>query len=74
VPGLSPSGNGGRLPAICAGVFAGTISWVLFFAGLIALAGRWRRNWWLAAADVFGGVILLAFAGIGLWRWVRRLL
>jgi len=54
-------------------VFAGTIAWVVTFAGLMSLAaarglGRdpahraARRRAWLATADAVGGAILLAFA------------
>ena len=56
------------LPMICAGVFAGTLGWVVAFAGLLALAGRWRRPWWFAAADLAGGITLLGFALVALWR------
>jgi hypothetical protein len=53
---------------ICAGVFAGTLGWVVAFAGLLALAGRWRRPRWFAAADLAGGITLLGFALVTLWR------
>jgi L-lysine exporter family protein LysE/ArgO len=67
--------NGARdLPLLCAGVFVGTISWVVFFAGLLALAGRFRRNWWLAAADATGGAALLVFAAAALLSSIRSLL
>jgi L-lysine exporter family protein LysE/ArgO len=57
-----------ELPMICAGVFVGTLGWVVLFAGAIALAGRRRRPWWVACADAVGGVTLLAFALLALWR------
>jgi len=38
------------------------VSWVILFAGLLSVAGRWRKRWWLVAADEFGGVTLLALA------------
>lgn len=67
--------NGARdLPVLCAGVFAGTTGWVVFFAGLLALAGRFRRNWWLAAADATGGAALLVFAAAALLSSIRSLL
>jgi L-lysine exporter family protein LysE/ArgO len=53
---------GDDMPIICMGVFSGTLAWVLFFAGVIAFLGQWRRNWWLVAADAVGGTLLLAFA------------
>lgn len=60
------------LPMICAGVFVGTLSWVVFFAGLLALLGRRltsrRRAAWLAVADLVGGLTLLGFAILALWR------
>lgn len=62
------------LPLICVGVFFGTISWVLTFSGGLHWAGRWRRRWWLAAADLLGGFTLLCFAGAGIWHALRPLL
>jgi hypothetical protein len=59
------------LPITCAGVFIGTIAWVLTFSGLLAWAGRRRRNGWLAAADAVGGATLLFFAVVMVWRLVR---
>src|SRR4051794_6046582 len=48
VPGQVTAGGGGGgfgagLPAVAAGVFLGTLSWVIAFAGLLAWAGRYRR-------------------------------
>jgi threonine/homoserine/homoserine lactone efflux protein len=60
-----------HLPMICAGVFLGTLGWVVAFAGTLALAGRYRRAWWTAAADAAGGATLLAFALAALWRLAR---
>jgi threonine/homoserine/homoserine lactone efflux protein len=72
---------GRDLPMICAGVFIGTLAWVVLFAGVLGVAGRVRRNWWLAAADGVGGLILLAFAAaaaghaaVSLWRSLHPLL
>jgi len=62
------------LAIVCSGVFAGTVSWVVFFAGVLALAGRYRRNWWLAAADAVGGAALLVFAAAALLSSVRAFL
>ena len=56
------------LPIICAGVFIGAFGWVAFFAGLLSLAGRYRKPWWMTAADEFGGVMLLGLAGVALLR------
>jgi threonine/homoserine/homoserine lactone efflux protein len=57
------------LPMICAGVFVGTLGWVVLFAGALALAGPYYRPRWLApAADGLGGLTLLGFALLSLWR------
>jgi L-lysine exporter family protein LysE/ArgO len=61
------------LPVICAGVFVGTLAWVAFFCTLLTVLGRWRRAWWLAAADLIGGAMLLGFAGLGVWHLCREL-
>src|SRR5262249_40002132 len=52
------------LPMICMGVFVGTISWVIGFAGALAIVGRWRRGLWMFLADAFGGTTLLGFAAL----------
>jgi L-lysine exporter family protein LysE/ArgO len=56
------------LPMFCLGVFVGTIGWVLSFAGLLSFAGRFRRPWWLVAADEIGGTMLLVLAAAALLR------
>ena len=56
------------LPMICAGVFVGTLGWVVLFTGVLAVLGRFRRPWWTALADAAGGTTLLAFALLALWR------
>jgi hypothetical protein len=53
------------------GVFIGTLMWVLCFAGALAWAGRWRKNWWLALADLAGAVVLFCFAALEVWRATR---
>jgi L-lysine exporter family protein LysE/ArgO len=77
VPALAgPVGRGDRqnLPLICSGVFAGTVTWVVFFAGVLTFAGRYRRNWWLAAADAAGGAAMLVFAAAALLSSLRPFL
>ena len=77
VPVLAGAVSGGghsELPIVCAGVFAGTVSWVVFFAGVLSLAGKFRRNWWLAAADAAGGAAMLVFAAAALLSSIRSLL
>jgi L-lysine exporter family protein LysE/ArgO len=56
------------MPIICIGVMIGALGWVIAFAGLLSLAGRFRRPWWMAAADIIGGVMLLALAGAAIFR------
>jgi L-lysine exporter family protein LysE/ArgO len=66
------------LPMICAGVFVGTLAWVVTFVGLLSLATRGvgsrshgttrHRHAWPAVADAIGGIVLLAFALLALWR------
>jgi L-lysine exporter family protein LysE/ArgO len=73
VPGLvgSLTDTPGRdLPVLAVGVAAGAISWVVFFTTLLAFASRWRRPWWTVAADAVGGMLLLAFAALTLWKTV----
>ena len=78
VPGQVTAGGGGGvfgegLPVVAAGVLLGTLSWVIAFAGLLAWAGRYRRTWWLAAADATGGrAILFGFAAAGFLRLMHR--
>ena len=62
------------LPLVCVGVFIGTLGWVVVFAALLALAGRYRRNWWLAFADAAGGTMLLVFAAGALLSSLRAFL
>jgi threonine/homoserine/homoserine lactone efflux protein len=50
------------LPIIVLGVFVATIGWVIGFSGLLSFAGRWRRRWWMVAADEFGGAMLVILA------------
>jgi L-lysine exporter family protein LysE/ArgO len=57
-----------ELPFICAGVFIGALSWVLFFASIMSAAGRISRHTVLVCADLVGGVLLLAFALVAIWR------
>ena len=63
-----------ELPLVAAGVFIGTMAWVVTFSGVLALAGKYRRNWWLAAADAAGGATLLVFAAAALLSSLRSLL
>ena len=66
--GLDPSHD---LPAICIGVFLGTISWVNLFAGLLTWLGRFRKATWIVLADTIGGLVLLSFAAAAILRTIR---
>jgi L-lysine exporter family protein LysE/ArgO len=72
----SLSGDAARrqLPLICAGVFLGTVGWVLTFTGTLSALGRFRRDIWLLVADTLGGATLLAFALALFLRSIRPLL
>jgi L-lysine exporter family protein LysE/ArgO len=73
--GVSVEGVAARLPMTCIGVFIGTAAWVLFFAGCLSVAGRYRRRGGLlAAADVVGGGVLLFTAVASLWSLGKRFL
>jgi L-lysine exporter family protein LysE/ArgO len=64
----------GELPIICLGVFVAAIAWVLFFTTALKSLRRWRRQWWMMAADALGGLLLLAFAGYAFWTSILRFL
>jgi threonine/homoserine/homoserine lactone efflux protein len=59
------------LPLICIGVALGALSWVFSFSGLLSLAGRFRKPWWMTAADEVGGVMLIGLAAVALLRAVQ---
>jgi threonine/homoserine/homoserine lactone efflux protein len=61
------------LPMLAAGVFVGTTAWVVCFAGLMSVLGRYRKPWWMAAADAAGGLVLLAFAALSVFGLLRKL-
>ena len=65
VPSAGARSPGTSLPILCLGVFLGTIVWVIGFSASMAYARRFRQGWWAAAADIAGGIILLAFAVFG---------
>lgn len=71
VPAAGASTASGSLPVVCAGVFAGTLTWVLCFAGSIHWLRRFQQKHWMAIADLIGGMILLAFAAAGIWSLIR---
>lgn len=64
----------GDLPIITIGVFGATLTWVVLFAGVLKALGRWRRQWWMMAADALGGLVLLGFAGRAFWTSLPRFL
>jgi threonine/homoserine/homoserine lactone efflux protein len=68
-PGTVVTGAAGyALPAVCAGVFAGALAWVVFFTTLVGRLRHFGGERWLRWADLAGGVTLLAFAGRAIWR------
>jgi L-lysine exporter family protein LysE/ArgO len=56
------------LPLLALGVLMGTIAWVAFFSTLMSLAGKIARRKALFLADACGGVVLLSFAALTIWR------
>lgn len=71
---LSLSAQPRQLPFLAGGVFVGTVSWVLTASTFLALLGRWRKPWWLAAADLVGGLLMLLFALLAALAALRRLI
>ena len=71
LPSLAGPIDPHRLPLIAVGVFAGTFSWVLAFAGTLAVVGRFRRGAWLRGVDAAGGATLIAFAVAAFLRSIR---
>jgi len=65
VPAAGARAQADSLWLVCAGVFLGTISWVVGFAGMISGLRRFQQRWWMMAADLAGGCILLLFAILG---------
>jgi L-lysine exporter family protein LysE/ArgO len=67
VPGLPAARD---IASLILGVFLGTAAWVLTFSSLLAWLGRGRRALWITIADAVGGVVLLGFAGVAIWKGV----
>ena len=65
VPGLPASRD---IASLIVGVFLGTVTWVLSFSALLSWLGRGRRALWITIADAVGGVVLLCFAAVAIWR------
>jgi L-lysine exporter family protein LysE/ArgO len=70
---LAPDSAVKSLPLTCVGVFIGTIAWVVTFCSILSRIGKRANRYWFATADLAGGVVLLIFAGIGVWHLVREL-
>jgi len=70
---LGPDVAAKSLPLTCVGVFIATIAWVLTFCSILSRIGKRANRYWFAAADLAGGLILITFAAIGVWRLVREL-
>jgi threonine/homoserine/homoserine lactone efflux protein len=73
VPAAGARSQAEALWLICIGVFLGTLSWVVCFAATISVMRRFQRRWWMAAADIVGGCILLFFGGLGGFATLREL-
>jgi L-lysine exporter family protein LysE/ArgO len=71
---VDPEHSRSQLPIICTGVFVGTLTWVVFFTATLKWLRRWRRQWWMTAADALGGTMLLGFAGYAFWTSMPRFL
>ena len=59
------------LPLLAIGVLIGTVSWVVFFSTVMSLAGKIARRKALFLADACGGLVLLGFAALTIWRLMR---
>jgi threonine/homoserine/homoserine lactone efflux protein len=59
------------IPALVAGVFTGTFGWVVAFTGLLAYLKRFQQGWWMAAADLVGGLMLLGFSVLAVLTLLR---
>jgi L-lysine exporter family protein LysE/ArgO len=59
------------LPLVCIGVFLATITWVLAFSGAISLVGGLGKQRWIRVTNLAGGILLLTFAGMAIWRVAR---
>ncbi len=68
------AGPAQSLPWVCGGVFLGAFAWVCFFSTLIHHAGRRRRQGFLVAADLLGGLTLLYYSLGAIWRVTQLLL
>ena len=62
------------LPLLCAGVFASTLGWVCTFAGALSLARGGVKLQWMKFTNLAGGIFLLVFAGMTIWRAARAFL
>jgi threonine/homoserine/homoserine lactone efflux protein len=71
LPSIAGAIDRRRLPWVAAGVFVGTFSWVLAFAGTLSVLGRFRRGAWVRATDLGGGITLIAFAVAVFLRSIR---
>ena len=59
------------LPLMALGVTLGAATWVMVWCSLLTGLGRYRRPWWVAAANGLGGLTLLGLAGISLVRLIK---
>jgi threonine/homoserine/homoserine lactone efflux protein len=62
LPGMAMAISPTAMVPMAAGVFIGTMSWVIFFAGTLSVVRRFKSGAWMRVADIAGGITLLAFA------------
>ncbi|MBB70991.1 MAG: hypothetical protein CMF50_01170 [Legionellales bacterium] len=67
LPALADHGHYGMLLA-CVGVMLGTVSWVGFLNTVIAITRHRLGPRFMRGLNSAGGVILVGFAGFGLWH------
>jgi putative LysE/RhtB family amino acid efflux pump len=70
---LDADGSAAKAGILVAGVFTGTISWMVLLAGISEFVRARARDGFLAWANRAGGAILLAFAGWLFWQYVGGL-
>lgn len=68
---LGTDGSAAKAGILVAGVFTGTISWMLLLAGISEFVRSRARDGFLKWANRAGGAILLAFAGWLLWQFLK---
>lgn len=60
------------LPMICLGVGVAALTWVLVFASALGLVRHFAGRTFHVVADAIGGVMLLGFGLLALWKSIGR--